>query len=85
MSKYQDNLDKNRVKAQKKIIRFMLDYFEDNSIPPTKNDIAKHLGVTYNAANNRIDQLIEDSFVVKLFNIPRSLTVTDEGVLFLES
>ena len=58
MSKYTVRIARDRAVAHKRILRYIRSHIRDYGEAPLIKEIANHMGVTNNAANRRIDQLI---------------------------
>lgn len=60
---------------QQESLRFIRDYSNENSRPPTIREVADHFGVTVKAAQDRITALRKKGFLAPSDNCSRSLRV----------
>lgn len=79
MTKYHDRLDKNKQKAHRDIIKFIVSYVGKHNISPSLQLIADHLDIGRNAVDRRIWQLVELGYLTKIAKLPRGLFVTNRG------
>jgi len=85
MSKYKKYLEKKMHREWIKVLKYLLCCMENNNEPPRQQDISRYLGVSRNAGVNRVKQLEIAGYVTVLFNTPRGIRVTSEGINYFNN
>lgn len=85
MSKYKIYLEKKKHREWIKVLKYLLCCVENNNEPPRQEDISRYLGVSRNAAVSRIKQLETVGYITVLFNTPRGIRLTSEGIHYFNN